>query len=120
MLADRFRKVVLSGFSVEAHDGKLNLSAHIEHVFGGGATSLIRENYECWGEMPDAARLERICAMALDDLQDVVGETTVTPWPGEARPPKARAEIRNGAVYLFFSDEDRVVLDCGSIELDQL
>ena len=60
---------------------------------------------------------------ALDELQDYIDEATRDPWPGDRTPPRPHAQIRDGALHMWYGGADPIaqaVLACEPIPLSEL
>jgi hypothetical protein len=129
LLADRMAAIVPDGFHVEASDGMLWYSADDERFPGqlgnhhvGTAGTYVRVNYLARGQSAED-HLTGVAAQALDELQDYVDEATHDPWPGQQAPPRPYAEVRAGALHMWYGGPDpsgQVVLACEPIPLSEL
>ena len=123
-LADRFRSVVPDGFHVAVgSDGIVWFSCDDGRFPGqrgdfkpGTAGTHLRSNLLT---VPgtDAERVVMAVRQALDDLQDYIDEASHEPWPGRHRPPRARAEVREGLLHCWYVDGGDVVLELDPVPL---
>jgi len=118
LLADHLDAVVPDGIRVRAVNGMLWYSADRVGVRSGSAGSYIEANLHNGDS--DEERLARCCEMVLSQLQDFVDEATAEPWPGGLRPPKPRAEVRDGLLRLWWEDEENVVVEWQPIDIRDL
>ena len=120
VLADRLAAIVPAGFYVDAADGMLWYSADEGRFPGqqgnyqvGRAGTHIQDVY---GDA-DEENIADIAAQALDHLQDYVSEATHDPWPGTTAQPRPNATVRDSTLYLWYGDQDNVILACEPIPL---
>ena len=112
VLAARFDEVTPDEIHVTAGDGMLWYSSDVD---SGKAGSYVRYILEAADES-DEANLVRAAVMILDQLQDFVSEATADPWPGTGRQPEPHAEIRGGALHLWYGAPDDVKLAIAPID----
>jgi hypothetical protein len=129
MLADRLADIVPAGFRVQADDGTLWFSAEEGRFPGqqgnyhvGRSGTYVRANLGAQGDRgdrgdTDADAIVRVAILALDHLQDYVGEATHDPWPGTSSQPRPCAQIRGQVLHLWYGEHDNVVLACQPIPL---
>ena len=123
LLADRLAAIIPDGFHIEATDGMLRYSCDDSRFPGqlgnyhvGTAGTYIRVNFESRG-------LTEVAEQALDELQDYIDEATRDPWPGDRTPPRPHAQIRDGALHMWYGGADPIaqaVLACEPIPLSEL
>jgi hypothetical protein len=123
LIAGRLSAIVPAGFRIEAADGKLWYSA----VAGQspaepgrqrvcGARTNVRRAFDRRGEITEDHIIDA-AVRVLKDLQDYIQEAGQDPWPATSRPPRARAEVRDSMLYLWYGEPGEVVLGCDPIPL---
>jgi hypothetical protein len=117
VLAQRFDEVTPDGIHVTADDGMLWYSSD----FGRGkAGSYVRYSLAGAAGESDEADLVSTTVIILDQLQDFVSEATTDPWPGTGRQPEPQAEIRDGALHLWYGDPGDIKLAIAPIDTADL
>jgi hypothetical protein len=128
VLATRLAAIVPDGFYVRGMDGMLWYSAQAGRFPGqlgdyhvGGSGTYVQHNLDAYLEdYSPAESLTSVAWKALDELQDFVDEASHDPWPGQRTPPHPHAEIREGALHLWYGGDDStspVVLACEPVPL---
>jgi hypothetical protein len=126
-LAERLAAIVPDGFDVRAMDGTLWYSFYADrfpgHYRGGGSGTSVVATFDDYEEESPSDRIVYIAKRALDDLQDVIDESSHEPWPGTVRPPSPHAQIRGDMLHLWYGSPeitDEPVLACEPIPLTSL
>jgi hypothetical protein len=112
VLAARFDEVTPDEIHVTADDGMLWYSSDFD---SGKAGSYVRYILDAADE-PGEVNLVNAAVMILDQLQDFVSEATTDPWPGTGRQPEPHAEIRDGALHLWYGAPDDIKLTIPPID----
>jgi hypothetical protein len=127
VLAERLAAIVPDGFDVRAMDGTLWYSFYADrfpgHYRGGPSGMPVVDTFAAYEDESHADRIVYIAERALDNLQDVIDESTHEPWPGTVRPPSPHAQIRGEMLHLWYGGpdiNDEPVLACEPIALANL
>lgn len=127
ILAARLAAIVPDGFDVRAMDGTLWYSFYADrlpgHYRGGPSGMHVVETFDAYEDESHADRIVYIAERALDNLQDVIDETSHEPWPGTVTPPWPYAEIRGELLQLWYGGRkitDEPILACEPIALASL
>lgn len=130
VLAERLAAIVPDAFDVRAMDGTLWYSFYADRLLGphrkyrgGPAGTMLRGDFDAYEDESHADRIVYLAERALDNLQDVVDESTHEPWPGSVRPPRPYAQIRGEMLHLWYGGPeitDEPVLACEPIPLASL
>jgi hypothetical protein len=121
-LASCLSRLTPDGITVSAQDGILQYSVDPVGPFSsknGTSGSYIRSNFDLSGDSEEE-RIINVSVQALDELQDFVSEVTSDPWPGEARQPQPRGNVRDSYLYLWYGDSESPILACEPIALADL
>jgi hypothetical protein len=109
-LVQRLGPALPSGFSIAFGRGSLLVFRNVE---------LVDEIDLSWA-VEGADALAPAVERALDHLQDTLAEETTDPWPGRGYLPGAGAEVRDGALRLWYGDPEEPVLALEPIPLAEL
>lgn len=71
----------------------------------------------------DVAQVVHIATKAMSGVQDVMSLETHEPWPvasdGRRRVTAARAEVRQNVLFMWYDDEEGVVLELAPLSFDR-
>jgi hypothetical protein len=109
-LIDRIAPALPEGFSLTFTVDSLLLHRDLERLDEIGLE---------WAAGGEEVLASKVWA-ALDRLQDTIAEETADPWPGRGSLPGAGAEVRDGALHLWYGDAAEPVLAFEPITLADL
>jgi hypothetical protein len=110
-LIDRIAPALPEGFSLTFTADSLLLHRDLERLDEIGLEWAV--------DVEEEVLASKVCA-ALDRLQDTIAEETTDPWPGRGSLPGAGAEVRDGALHLWYGDAGEPVLAFEPITLADL
>jgi hypothetical protein len=107
VLAERFQRVVPTGFIVVSSDAGPRRIYGPDHWLWA---------IEAFGKTPGDEEIERTVPGIASEIQDFIAEETATPWPGEKQMPTPSAAVRDAVLEVWYGDENDPILRLDPIE----